>query len=206
MPQSQCQTKKRPLPTFPTTPPGRKSWCTYPIHAPRFHSCSFSLWNVFVRRSLKQKAVASSSSASSSAAAAARCHIVCLSLPLSPPGPWWWQVATCQLSPNPGRCRARWAAFTAFTRVDWKEYIVTFLASLCSATTKCMFPAAHLFYCARPHSLIFKFLLCFIIFDLLHREKILKAAYSRPYVLGLFGPNNLHGLKDKLVWEGEGQG
>lgn len=27
MPQSRCQRKRRPLPTFPTTPPGRKSSC-----------------------------------------------------------------------------------------------------------------------------------------------------------------------------------
>lgn len=30
-PQSRCQMKRRPSPLFPTTPPGRKSWCMYLI-------------------------------------------------------------------------------------------------------------------------------------------------------------------------------
>lgn len=39
---------------------------------------------------------------------------------LTPSGPWWWQVVTCQPSPSPGRYRARWVTFAVLTWPDFK--------------------------------------------------------------------------------------
>lgn len=101
MPQNQWQMKKRPSPTFLTTPSGRKLSCTQLFFMAANRQKKF-LPVPTVKNLLTQRAAKTSYSSQPG------CRLA-LTDCFSPPGPWWWQAATCQPSPNPGRCRARWA-------------------------------------------------------------------------------------------------